>query len=84
MMEKNMFTKRRERLDLFRAFRGDRGPVKEKPFSPPEAVEAAELSPLPLPPPPQAVSPRVMVRATAASTVFLIVLLMSYLLSCSK
>ena len=31
MMEKNMFTKRRERLDLFRAFRGDRGPVKEKP-----------------------------------------------------
>ena len=31
MMEKNMFTKRRERLDLFRAFRGDPGPVKEKP-----------------------------------------------------
>ena len=31
MMEKNMFTKRRVRLDLFRAFRGDRGPVYEKP-----------------------------------------------------
>ena len=25
MMEKNMFTKRRERLDLFRAFRGGPG-----------------------------------------------------------